>query len=255
MPIRVEAALGMPFVLVPPGTFAMGSPMGEPGRFEDEVLHEVTLSRPYYLGVWPVTNAQYRRWRPEHTSGDPRLDGPDQPVVHVRWDEAVGFADWLRGPHADHRYRLPTEAEWEHACRAGRRSSCDDVDGAGGDVDLELARACPPEAPRAVRRCRANPWGLCGMIGNVWEWCSDWFGDYPTGPTTDPRGPETGRERSDEGGVDERVLRGGSYLSLRTRSYEELRWAHRGRLGPGERDPDVGFRLAFDAVPNPRSCG
>jgi formylglycine-generating enzyme required for sulfatase activity len=238
----------MPFVLIPSGTFAMGSPRGEEGRFDDERLHDVTLSRPYYLGVWPVTNAQYRRWRPDHTSGDPRLDGPDQPVVHVRWDDAVGFADWLRGQHPDHGYRLPTEAEWEHACRAGRASPCDDVGGAGVRGELAALRLQPSGVPPAVQRGAASPWGLCGMLGTVWTWCSDWFGDYPHGATTDPRGPATGRERSDEFGVDERVVRGGSYLSVRLGAFEELRCAYRGRLEPGARDPDLGLRLAFDAV-------
>jgi len=241
VPATVNAALDMPFVLVPGGSFRMGSVMGEWYRCEDETAHTVTLSRPYYLGRRLVTNAQYRRFRPEHESGDPRFDHDDQPVVAVSYDDAMEFAAWLSSSDPRRRYRLPTEAEWERACRAGS-----DAPYGAGEYD-----SAPGE--RAWTRWYSgggthdvgdheNPWGLSDMLGNVWEWCSDWFGDYPRGPVTDPAGPATGRERSDELGRDERVVRGGCYES----DEEEARCACRGRDSPSRRDLVTGIRLAFD---------
>ena len=125
VPVAFENAIGMRFVLIPAGTFLMGSPATEEGRDGDEVQHEVVLTKPFYLGVTEVTNAQYRRFRADHDSGaykDEGLNGDDQPVVRVSWDDAVAFAEWLSGQDGGRTYRLPTEAEWEWACRAGTRT-------------------------------------------------------------------------------------------------------------------------------------
>jgi formylglycine-generating enzyme required for sulfatase activity len=115
VPVAFENSIGMRFVLIPAGTFMMGSQEDEAGRDDDETLHEVMLTRPFYLGETEVTNAQYAMARPHHASGQVgrhRFDGDDQPACGVSWDDATSFARWLTRREANNLYRLPTEAEW-----------------------------------------------------------------------------------------------------------------------------------------------
>jgi serine/threonine-protein kinase PpkA len=241
LPVAFENPIGMRFVLVPAGTFTMGAPKAEEGRGGDESPFEATLTRPYYVQVTEVTNAHYRRFRPDHDSGlaaGGTLGGDTQPVVKVTWDDAVAFAAWLTGQDPARAYRLPTEAEWEHACRAGTRTpfwfgatistSQANYDGKGtygGGARGEYRRVTTPAGTFA-----ANPWGLYDVHGNVWEWCQDWYGPYPAVAAENPAGPATGEMR---------ILRGGSWYDPPTK----LRSAFRNTAAPTASGGLAGFRL------------
>ncbi len=262
IPVAFENGIGMRFVLVPHGTFTMGSPPSEADRDDDEERHEVTLTRAYYLGITEVTNAQMRRAVPTWTS-KPRFkpeedryaglafDGDDQPVMSVSHDDATAFTGWLTRQDPSRRYRLPTESEWERAARAGTNrvflwGDADDKSlGAkwANLRDASLFRAlkksgAPPElddgyaATAPVGRFLANPYGLHDMAGNVAEWCYDWYWDYPAGASTDPTGHPRGSTR---------VTRGGAWDST------GARLADRFGEHPGTDRVDTGFRVAVDA--------
>jgi len=254
VPVAFEIPRGMRFVLVPSGTFTMGSPTDEGGRASDERLHEVVLTQPYYVQVTEMTNEQFRRLLPSGRSGSYEglsLNGRRQPVARVSWREAAAFAAWLGGPRSPslaprgrRTYRLPTEAEWEYACRAGTRTRY-----SFGDGDGDLARYANSADVNAldhsrlrsdlddghvvsspVGTYRPNAWGLYDMHGNVWEWCRDWYGAYPEGRAVDPTGPE---------GDELRVARGGGWDAVA----RHLRSATRRPADPEEGTPSGGFRL------------
>jgi formylglycine-generating enzyme required for sulfatase activity len=225
--------LGMRFVWIPPGSFLMGSPPEEPQHRPDEVPHAVTLRRGFYLAVHPVTQAQWRHV----TGGNPsRFAGDDRPVENVSWEDCRGF--WEKLGRGDGRaYRFPTEAEWEYACRAGTAGPFH----TGAALDDDEAN-CDGRDVSGVFRGEttvvgafpANAWGLHEMHGNVYEWCADWYGDYPAGHVTDPVGPESGEFR---------VLRGGSWFSAPW----HCRSAYRYWADPGFRDAHIGCRACFTA--------
>jgi sulfatase modifying factor 1 len=192
---------------IPPGRFLMGSPEDEPDHQADERLHPVTLTRGYWLGDTAVSQALWRAvtgQNPSHFQGD------DLPVETVSWEDCQGFLARLAELAPGLLPALPTEAQWEHACRAGTRTPFS----FGERLDPELANydgnypynGAPKGLYRqktlAVQHFEPNPWGLYQMHGNVWEWCADWLGAYPDGPAQDPVGAEQGRGR---------VLRGGSW--------------------------------------------
>jgi formylglycine-generating enzyme required for sulfatase activity len=248
-PVAFENPIGMRFVLIPSGTFQMGSPADELGREEDETLHPVTLTRPYYLQTTEVTNRQYRRWKPDHDSGaEPdgshSLNGDDQPVVQVSFDDAMAFVAWLNGKEAGRAYRLPTEAEWERACRAGTSTpfwwgnwiSSEQANYFWNETPYDEGRKREQRnATVAVGSLPANPWGLFEMHGNASEWCSDWYDDrdYPPGPATDPQGPPPSGSHLRRGGAFNGEL---AHL---------LRAAFRiGVEGEGATRQYVGFRVA-----------
>jgi formylglycine-generating enzyme required for sulfatase activity len=199
------------FVYIRPGTFMMGSPESEEGRYDDREspYHEVTISTGFYLGKYEVTqelwNAVMRTtpWATRHNV----VQSADNPVV-VWWPQAQEFVQRLNAAAGDSLYRLPTEAEWEYACRAGTTTRW-----SFGDDEDELGKYawcyenCLPDRAwygHEVGTLRPNPWGLYDMHGNVDEWCLDWHGYYPGSPQTDPLGPPVGPER---------VRRGGSFHS------------------------------------------
>jgi formylglycine-generating enzyme required for sulfatase activity len=223
-------AMGIKFVFIEPGTFMMGSPIGEPGRADDEEQHQVTLTQGFYLAVTEVTQGQWRRIM----GGNPSYFadcGDDCPVETVSWDDCQEFIRRLNKSEKTDKYRLPTESEWEYACRAGSKTelytgpmevlggnnapalgkiawyggnSCAEYEGA---VDCsgwpEKQEPCSRCGPHPVAGKMPNAWGLFDMLGNVWEWCQDWYEEkYPAGPVTNPSGPSTG---------DDRVCRGGSW--------------------------------------------
>ncbi|MBI3269984.1 MAG: SUMF1/EgtB/PvdO family nonheme iron enzyme [Planctomycetes bacterium] len=227
---RFHARTGIRLLLLPPGAYLMGSPEGEKGRCADETPHGVRLARPFLLGKHPVTNAEFRRFRPGHSSG-PGFDEPEQPAVRVSWDDAAGFCAWAG-------LRLPTEAEWEYAVRGG-----------GGECErlFPWGDAWPPPAEAChwagcacayagrtapVGRHGTNPFGACDLAGNVAEWCGNFYGEYPTSPESAPAGPAAGNGR---------VLRGGSWLTVKRGSFRCARrdWAPAQRRLPG-----IGFRVA-----------
>jgi formylglycine-generating enzyme required for sulfatase activity len=225
----------MDFVLIPPGTFVMGAePGGDGGAEPDEgPPHHVTVTRGFWCSVTEVTQAQWEQVMGAGSS--PALfAGPDRPVERVSHGDALAFADALNRLERTERYRLPTEAEWTYAARAGTATpwswGADQAD-AGS---YAWYRENSGRETRPVKRRLPNPWGLYDMHGNVWEWVSDWYGAgwYLESPLSDPRGPETGAER---------VVRGGAWDNQAV----HLRSDNRASLVPGTRDQSVGFRVVF----------
>jgi formylglycine-generating enzyme required for sulfatase activity len=241
--------------LIPAGKFLMGSPQTEMERLPPEgPQHEVTLTRPFYLGVYPVTQEEYRRlmglnpsWFSAEGGGKDRVAEMDTsrfPVEEVTWNDTVAFCDRLSALAAEKKagrvYRLPTEAEWEYACRAGTRTAFwwgDSASSRQANFNGNFPCSGAAKGPYLERTCRvgsyrANPWGLYDMHGNVWQWCADWFGEKSYGQegNTDPEGPKDGKLR---------VLRGGSWVSYG----KNCRAANRHWLAPGDRDGYSGFRV------------
>jgi formylglycine-generating enzyme required for sulfatase activity len=220
---QVVNSIGMRFVPIPAGTFTMG---------KGKTAHKVTLTQPFELGVYEVTQEQYEAVMGTNPSHFKR---PQNPVEKVSWEDAVEFCRKLSElpteKKAGYVYRLPTETEWEYACRAGTTTkySCGDSDSKLGDYAWYDKNSNNTTHP--VGQKQPNLWGLYDMHGNVWEWCLDWHGSYPSGSVTDPTGLASG---------DRRVLRGGSFNS-RT-SYVPS--AFRGSKQPGNRISRFGFRPA-----------
>ncbi len=213
--VAFENKVGMRFVLIPAGTFVMGAPRSEWKYYaHTEKLHRVRLTSAVYMQTTELTNAQYRRLNPDHSSGElfgRSLDADDQPVQGLSWDDASEFALWLSREDASHEYDVPTEAQWEYACRAGTTTAFSFGERVSpGLVNSRYggprpSRPRPFEDPEAVRSpvesawsvpvgsLPPNPWGLHEMHGNVEEWCQDWYAEeYPAGLSIDPSGPPTG---------------------------------------------------------------
>jgi formylglycine-generating enzyme len=241
-------SISLRLVLLPPGVFAMGSPDEEEGRRSNEgPRHETAITAPFYLGAGPVTQGQYEQVMKINPS---RFHagaggGAELPVESVSWDEAVRFCRALSElpdeKQAGRVYRLPTEAEWEYACRAGAETPFSYGTSLAADAANFDADAMPPEAPTASGVYPANHFGLHDMHGNVWEWCADWYaaGYYRGAPRNDPKGPETGQLR---------VVRGGSWRNHAA----TCRAAYRNAYLPGNRDAAVGFRVAAVVVEDVR---
>jgi len=229
---------GVPYTFrwMTPGRFLMGSPESEPDRDSDETQHEVILTRGFWLGETPVTQAL---WQAAMGGIPSRFKGPDRPVEEVSWEDAQGFIARLNGERDDLFLRLPSEAEWEYACRAGTTTpfwfgeqiTTEQANYNGNNPYAGGPKGEYREATVEVRALPANAWDLYQMHGNVYEWCQDWYGDYPPGLVTEPKGPETGPRR---------VLRGGSWFINAWR----LRSAFRFHWEPGIRSDFTGFRLA-----------
>ncbi len=207
----------MKLVLLPAGKFMMGG--------KDQ--HQVTLTKPFFMGVTLVTQAQYEAIMGNNPS---RFKGPTNPVETISWDDAANFCKKL-SDKTRQAARLPTEAEWEYACRAGTKTafSFGDDDSALGDYAWYADNSGGTTHPVAQKK--PNPWGLYDMHGNVWEWVADWHDDYPTQAVTDPKGPGSGAFR---------VVRGGGYLY----SPVNCRSANRGHYAPVDREMMCGFRVA-----------
>jgi formylglycine-generating enzyme required for sulfatase activity len=202
-------SFGMEFVYIPAGSFLMGSPETEPGRNPDEVQHGVTITRAYYIQTTSVTQAQWQALMGVTPSRFKERDR-DCPVIGVSWSDCQKFIQRLNA-RGEGTYRLPTEAQWEYACRAGTPTAF-----ANGEIIKVFCEYDPnldalgwycgnaPQGPHPVAQKSPNAWGLYDMHGNVYEWCHDWYAEYPTTPQTDPQGPFTGSAR---------VARGGSWFS------------------------------------------
>jgi len=187
------------FVWISPGSFVMGSPVTEEGRFPDEVEHTVTLTRGFWISDHETTQEEY-----ESVMGiNPSFhQGPQFPVEQVRWGDAAEYCRRLTEREraagrisAQQMYRMPTEAEWEYVARAGTTGP------RYGDLDaIAWWAGNAPSETNAVRQKAPNAWGVYDMIGNAWEWVGDWFAEYPVGPATDPEGPVSGSDRVTRGG-------------------------------------------------------
>jgi formylglycine-generating enzyme required for sulfatase activity len=228
----ITNSIGMKFVLIPAGKFVMGSPPEEPGRDKNEKQHEVIISKKFYLQITPVSQRHWEKvmWlNPSHffTKG-----GNDLPVEGVSWSKAQKFISKLNNKEGTIKYRLPTEAEWEYACRAGTETTYS----FGGEVDKIGEYAWYKNNSKSwthpVGKKKPNAWGFYDMHGNVWEWCQDWYGNYPSNAVSDPKGPGNGQKR---------VLRGGSWGF----SASNIRSAFRHGGNP-ENKTFIGFRVARD---------
>ena len=224
------------WVVIPGGQFTMGSPEDEPERFENEVQHMVELDS-FRLSRYPVTFDQYDEFCRATDRDRPDDNGwgrGNRPVLNVSWGDAADFAEWAG-------YRLPTEAEWEYACRAGTKTPfntgrCLNTDqanfnGSSPYPDCETGEIIGATLP--VGSFDPNDWGVSDMHGNVWEWVQDWFGTYPDSMRTNPTGPSEGEHK---------ILRGGAWNS----SADLCRCAGRMSADPTEEFVFVGFRLAAD---------
>jgi formylglycine-generating enzyme required for sulfatase activity len=224
-PTAFTNSVGIKLRHIPAGRFTRGG--------FDERPHEVILTKPFYLGVYEVTNAQWKRVMGIAPS---KWQDDDRPVEMVSWNDAVGFCRRLSALPEEQAaglvYRLPTEAEWEYACRAGTTTafSFGNLESKLGDFAWFSGNS--ENKTHSVGTRQPNPWGLYDMHGNVLEWCSDWYGPHPDRGTTDPLGPPGGSRR---------VYRGGSWFT----SDESCQLTFRTGLDPSFRSDDLGFRLAL----------
>ena len=226
-----ENSIGLRFSSIPAGQFKMGSPQAEPERASSETSHKVTLTKAFELGIYEVTQSQFEMVMGKNPSD---FRGPENPVENVSWNEAVEFCRRLselpEEKAARHVYRLPTEAEWEYACRAG----VDKLHNFGKDSS-RLGDFCwfdqnSAGTTNSVGQKKANCLGLFDMHGNVTEWCQDWNADLPDRTQKDPVGPTLGNTR---------VTRGGGYSS----SAGQMRSAYRGAEPPEYTANSLGFRV------------
>ncbi|MFC4260774.1 formylglycine-generating enzyme family protein [Marinobacter lacisalsi] len=208
-PEQVTNALGMTFNKVPAGTFMMGSAPGTPGHEADEVRRQVTISEPFYLQTTAVTRGQWLELVDGVPSAFPEC-GDQCPVDGLRPDWVDWYVNALSEEDPNWDYRLPTEAEWEYAARAGTEGvyyTGDCLSGQQANVSgskvLPGCESFPNSAgPQPVGQYSPNPWGFYDMLGNTWELTADWYGPCREAPVTDPTGPDEGRHR---------VIRGGSW--------------------------------------------
>ncbi len=218
---------GISLVWIAPGSFRMGSDAAEPGRQGDEVFHLTGLTHGFWIGATEVTQEQWTRImgaNPSHFASC----GPRCPVESVSWNEVQVFLTRLNA-RSDGGFRLPTEAEWEYACRAGSPKPFSTGDRLGREnANFDGRRPLP------VASFPPNAWGLFDMHGNVWEWCGDWYGAYETTRLEDPTGPPAGEKK---------VIRGGSFSFGADSCRCALRYTHR----PADRGFSVGFRVVRDA--------
>ena len=239
------------FVYIQGGTFIMGSPVSEPDRGNNELQHQVTVSS-FYIGAYQVTQKEYQEIMGLNPSN---IKADNLPVENVSWFDAVSFCNklskkekltpaytinnmtvkWNRSANG---YRLPTEAEWEYACRAGTLTPFNTGDNIGThEANYNGNYPYNNNAPGIKRKCTTavgsfspNAWGLYDMHGNVWEWCWDSYGPYSRNAQTDPVGAPSGTNR---------VLRGGGFYGYG----KSLRSANRIVSNPSYQGSDVGFRL------------
>ena len=215
------------FVRIPPGEFDMGS---EHGDLDEEPVHQVRISKAFEMGKYPVTQAQ---WEAVMGGNPSHFKGADRPVETVSWDDVQEFLKKLNAGGDGHLYRLPTEAEWEYAARAGTKSdSSAELDAVAWYYGNSEAQTHP------VGQKQPNAWGLYDMLGNVWEWCRDWYSQdyYRNSPTVDPPGPPSGSQR---------VLRGGSWSDVPG----FLRASCRDGNGPGSGYSNLGCRCVREVIP------
>jgi formylglycine-generating enzyme required for sulfatase activity len=221
------------FSFIPPGSYLMGSPEGEEEREDDETLHRVSLTQGFWLGISPVTQAQ---WTAVMLDNPSHFKGDDLPVEQVLWDDCRGFCGRLGEKTGSH-FRLPTEAQWEWACRAGTttpfsfgdRISTDRANYDGNFTYGQGSLGVYREQTTPVGTYPPNAWGLVDLHGNVWEWCQDGYGPCQEMDVTDPI--------SQEGPF--RVMRGGAWFGYPW----ACRSACRGRVEPDKRSDFIGCRV------------
>ena len=254
-------AIGMQFVRIEPGTFMMGSAQANlsdeitaerahlrDGDWDEQPIHQVTLTTPFHIGIFQVTNAQYEEFQSTHSELRGKLDfsqDDDEAVVFVDWHDATHFCEWLSEKEGLP-YRLPTEAEWEYVCRARTTTHFHTGDTLPPEFHKNIGESWYPDAGRSrgaeevvplhVGKTTPNAWGVYDMHGNVEEWCQDWYGPYESDPQTDSIGRESGLYR---------VTRGGSHSTLLC----YLRSANRMGAVPEDKHWYIGFRVVCAEMP------
>jgi formylglycine-generating enzyme required for sulfatase activity len=251
----ITNSIGMKLTLIPAGRFLMGSPDDEAERDPEEVQHEVAITKPFYMGVFEVTQGQYRAIDPKHNAhfNAKNGGGADHPVEQVRWKEAVEFCAKLSDLAAERKagraYRLPTEAEWEYACRARSKTAFnvgDTLSAAQANFNGNFPYGKAAKGPHHQKTTKVgsyapNAFGLHDMHGNVMEWCADWYDPeyYKKSPKEDPSGPAVGVVPTGFAKDFFHVVRGGSWLD----EGRGCRSAYRFRLQSTEPYRLVGFRV------------
>ncbi|KIX11351.1 formylglycine-generating enzyme family protein [Dethiosulfatarculus sandiegensis] len=242
LPAKYKNSLGMEFALIPAGKFTMGSPADASWARPNETPHQVTFSQPFYMQTTEVTLGQWRALMGKRFLIR-RKGGPDIPVSKVSWHDAMRFVAKLN-QLGEGVYNLPTEAQWEYACRAGSDTAyfwgnsltCSQAMYGNNPIKNACCLAyirkkgLPVSGPAPVKSYPPNAWGLYDMHGNLWEWCRDWFGPYPEKAVTDPTGPADGVNR---------VRRGGSWY----RGVARLRSTNRNFANPDSMYSTLGFRV------------
>jgi len=221
----IEPTTGMVFVEIPAGTFVMGSPAGEPGREAQERQHDVVISHAFLLGKYEVTQRQWKAVMGRNPSNFTGGSG-DLPVEQVNWPEVQSFLGRLNSRTPGSRFRLPTEAEWEYACRAGTKTAY-----STGESLTPAQANYSTKQTSAVGSFAANAWGIHDMHGNVWEWTQDEHCPYAGGRAVDP---------TSACGSPLKVIRGGSWYFAADSARCALRYTHR----PDDRGFSLGFRVA-----------
>jgi formylglycine-generating enzyme required for sulfatase activity len=242
-----DGSNGPELVILKPGRFIMGSPPSEVGRYPNEVLHELTLDQPFAIGRYEITFDDYARFvdnQGGELPDDQEWGREQRPVINISWQDALAYTDWLSA-QTGQRYRLPTEAEWEYAARAGTQTAYwwgeafdpTQLNCYGCDPAMELS------APLPVGQFLPNPFGLYDVLGNVWEWtCSNYSEDYDgTENQCSPRAEDTTK-----------TIRGGSYQNRpsvsprfgpQDQTLRPLRSAVRDKFHPDDRNDIIGFRV------------
>ena len=226
-PVGSQNSIGMSFAKIQPGTFERKRRLAAEG----EPKYQVTITKGFELSICEVTQSQFEKLMDKNPSS---FKNPDRPVERVTWGDAVKFCEKLSELPAEKKagyiYRLPTDAEWEYACRAGTNTqfSFGDI----GPVMKEYGWYSDnaESETQVVGQKKPNPWGLYDMHGNVWEWCQDWYAEFPRKPATDPTGPKSGKDR---------VVRGGSY----NYASKDCTSSSRKPFNPVDRLKNVGFRV------------
>ena len=242
VPVEKAVDLGdgikLELVLIPGGRFRMGSPAKEKDRSENEVQHWVRITNAFYIGKYEVTQEV---WEKVMGANPSYFKGAKNPVENVTWDDCQEFLKKLNALGKERgQFRLPTEAEWEWACRAGTRERFCSGDDEGTLGDYAWCDANSGDATHPAGTKQPNAWGLHDCHGNVWEWCADWYGEYSHGrmPKADPTGPATGPGR---------VLRGGSWAGVA----RGCRSSYREPCNPGGRHDSGGFRVVVSSSRTP----
>jgi formylglycine-generating enzyme required for sulfatase activity len=231
MTLDLGGGVTMELVLIQPGSFPMGS---NTPKTEESPVHQVTISKPFYMGKYTVTQKQWEAVMGSTISS--YFKGPDNPADGVSWDDCQVFLRKLGEKVGGGRtFALPTEAQWEYACRAGSTAKFyhGDDEARLGDYAWFVGNSGGKTHP--VGQKKPNAWGLYDMHGNIMEWCEDWYGQYPTGEVTDPTGGQNGSLR---------VLRGGQWNA----GSGSCRSAGRGRIAPENRHSGFGIRVAMAAA-------
>ena len=226
MTIDLGGGAKMEFVLIHPGSFMMGSDNGDA---QEKPVHEVKITKPFYMGVCEVTQAQWLALMGDNPSS---FWGNALPVQQVSWEDCRNFLVQLKERVGEGlTCRLPTEAEWEYACRAGSKTEYCFGDDRGPLGEYAWCQFNSKDQTHPVGQKKPNVWGLYDMHGNVYEWCADWYAPYGLAAATDPKGPDSGNAR---------VVRGGSWSN---RPPRDCRSADRGWDDPTSRNAIYGLRV------------